>query len=153
MATFSAAAKTIEQRLSDIEGRLARLEGQGDNAALVVGKGAGRRVTPRGEAHIVRCIKNGATDTQIAREVGITRAMVSKRRVGSIAPTDVVRLLVDTNPKKPGNKNHPWFQAIMTAVAAGGGKCTVAEAVAAGSHIGEIKYDVAHHFIELEPSA
>jgi hypothetical protein len=62
---------------------------------------------------------------------------------------DVITLLVDANPKKPGNKNYPWFQAIMDAVAAGGGKCTVAEAVARGSHTGEIKYDVEHKYIKV----
>jgi hypothetical protein len=71
----------------------------------------------------------------------------------SFAPDAIVTLLVDKNPKKEGNKNWPWFQAIMDAVAAGGGKCTVAEAVAAGSHMGELRYDVEHKFIKVEPAA
>ena len=61
-------------------------------------------------------------------------------------------MLVDKNPKKEGNKNHPWFAAIMTAIAAGGGKCTVAEAIAAGSHMGELRYDVEHKFIVITPA-
>jgi hypothetical protein len=46
-----------------------------------------------------------------------------------IAPDAIIALRLTENPKKPGNKNHPWFQAIMDTVAANGGRCTANQAL------------------------
>ena len=80
---------------------------------------------------------------------GVKRKIVNPLPRGTrFEPDAIVMLLVDKNPKKPGSKASGWFAAIMNAAAKNGGKtCTVAEAVAAGAPLAEIRYDVEHGFV------
>ena len=96
---------------------------------------------------------NEVSRKTLTKKAGQTAAEPKKARGNApFAPDAIITLRVDKNPKKEGNKNWPWFEAIMTAVKTGGGKCTVAQAIAAGSHTGEIRYDVEHKFIKVEPA-
>ena len=86
--------------------------------------------------------------TGAARGAGIVNPLPRGYR---FEPDAIVTLLVDANPKKPGSKASSWFSAIMDAATKNGGKtCTVAEAVAAGAPVAEIRYDVEHGFVRVD---
>ena len=50
---------------------------------LVVGMGPGRRITNVGEEYIKKRISEGATNSTIAHELGVSPSQIGKRRDGS----------------------------------------------------------------------
>lgn len=84
MMDFSAAAAELVARLEALQRRVDALEAREQpravREALVTGEGYARRITPAGEAYVQRRIIEGATNAQIARELGVSPSQIAKRR-------------------------------------------------------------------------
>lgn len=90
-------------------------------------------------------------DRRSPREVELERDAARPRPVVAAVPQRstqnddrVIRLLVTTNPKRPGTSSHDRFARYRDGM-------TVAQFVAAGGTTGDLTWDQTHSFIRLDP--
>lgn len=85
--SFADAAAEMESRIQALERRVSAMEGGlkpdtgTGRTVFVVGMGFGRRITQVGEAYIQKRFAEGALNSTIAHEMGVSPSQIAKRRV------------------------------------------------------------------------